>query len=343
MVDIEELISTLDTPLLFLFLAGTLAVLGKSADWLVQAAVVLSQKSGLPKVVIGATVVSLGTTAPEAAVSVLAALQGSPGLALGNAVGSVICDTGLVLGLSCLLGVIPLDRRIVNRQGWIQLGSGILIILAAFPWMAPREVFEQGGRLAQPTGIFFLVLLLVYLRLSVIWVRRGKDGFAQEMGEEQASASLLRIGATLGGSIILVVGSSHLLIALATETAERFGVPPSVVAATLVAFGTSLPELVTAVTAVRRRHGDLAIGNVIGADILNVLFVAGTAAAVTPEGLQAQPIFFKLLFPAMLALLISFRLGILYSKETFKRSFGLLLLLLYAVATFLSYMEGSQL
>ncbi|MCG8450357.1 MAG: hypothetical protein MI725_12375, partial [Pirellulales bacterium] len=96
-----------------------LAVLGKAADWLVSEAVVLSERSGLPKVIIGATVVSLGTTAPEAAVSVLAALQGRPEVALGNAVGSIICDTGLILGIACLIKPLKMPRKIVDRQGWL--------------------------------------------------------------------------------------------------------------------------------------------------------------------------------------------------------------------------------
>ena len=106
-----------------LLLVGVIIVmigsLGKSADWLVSEVVVLSERSGLPKVVIGATIVSIGTTLPEAAVSVLAALKGQPTLALGNAVGSIICDTGLILGLSCLISPLPLLRSMVNRQGWL--------------------------------------------------------------------------------------------------------------------------------------------------------------------------------------------------------------------------------
>ena len=337
MGQLDGLIPQLSTPWLFLLLVASIAVLGKSADWLVRAAVVLSRKSGLPKVIVGATVVSLGTTTPEAAVSVFAALRGNPGLALGNAVGSVICDTGLILGLSSLLGRLPLQQKILSRQGWIQLGSGVLLVLACFPWFASGELFREGGRLSQLMGIVFLVLLGVYLRQSIVWVRREQDRSAVEELEGVPDVSLPLILSRLVGAVILVVVSSHFLIAAATETAQRFGVPASVIAATLVAFGTSLPELVTAITAVRRQHGDLALGNVIGADILNVLFVAGAAASVTPGGLQAGPIFFTLLFPAMLSLLVTFRLGIFFSHQTFKRSFGLLLLLLYAVVTIWSY------
>ena len=115
-------------------------------------------------------------------------------------------------------------------------------------------------------------------------------------------------------------------------------VPDSIIAATLVAFGTSLPELITAVTAARRGHGDLAIGNVVGADILNVLFVAGAAAAVTPRGLAAGPHFFVVLFPAMLLILVVFRLGVIFSGEHLKRPFGYILLGAYAVYMVVSYL-----
>lgn len=337
MEQLDQLLSQLSTPLLLFIFAGTIAVLVKSADRLVHAAVTLSEAWALPKVVIGATVVSLGTTTPEAAVSVLASVRGNPGLALGNAVGSVICDTGLILGLSCLLGQLPLEHSILRRQGRVQLASGILLVLACFPWTAPQSVFTRGGQLPQPIGIVFLILLLIYLRQSVLWASREKKSFPLDELEDRQDASLVLILTKLLGAIILVIGSSHILVATAVETADRFHVPESVIAATLVAFGTSLPELVTAITAVRRKHGDLAIGNVIGADILNVLFVAGAAASVTSGGLEVQPHFFTLLFPAMLGILVTFRLGIYYSGKTFRRSFGLLLLLFYLLATILSY------
>ncbi len=177
----------------------------------------------------------------------------------------------------------------------------------------------------------------MYLRQSVLWASREEKSFPLDELEDRQDASVVLILTKLLGAITLVIGSSHILVATAVETADRFHVPESVIAATLVAFGTSLPELVTAITAVRRKHGDLAIGNVIGADILNVLFVAGAAASVTSGGLEAQPHFFTLLFPAMLGILVTFRLGVYYSGKTFRRSFGLLLLLFYLLATVLSY------
>ena len=313
-----------------------IAILGKSADVLIDQAVMLSVRSGLPTIVIGATIVSLGTTMPEATVSVLAAFNDEPGLALGNAVGSVICDTGLILGLACLIMPLPLDRKLVNRQGWVQFGAGFLLVAACLPWHNLREVFSEGSgaRLPQWVGCCFLALLAVYMWWSV---RLARLAAPSEDKEEDASskvtASIPRLVVTLLVGTAFLVLSSALLVSATIELAEHhFHVPTSVIAATLVAFGTSLPELVTALTAVRKNQPELAVGNVIGADILNVLFVSGAAAAVTPAGLAADPVMFQLQFPAMLLILMVFRLGIASAKSgKLTRPFGALLLIAYFV------------
>lgn len=317
-------------PLLLVVIAVAIAVLGKSADWLVEEAVTLSEKSGIPKVIIGATVVSLGTTVPETAVSVLAALNGEPDLALGNAVGSIICDTGLILGIACLIAPLQLPQGVVNRQGWIQLGAAVLMVLLCINWTDPASVFESGGTLPQWAGWLFLGLLAAYLIMSVRW-SRGETAIHLEEVESPAGEPIAWGIAKLFFSILMVIISSHILIPAVQVAAVRLSIPQSIIAATLVAFGTSLPELVTAVTAARHGHGDLAVGNVVGADILNVLFVAGAAASVTSAGLPANPHFFAILFPTMLAVLIVFRLGIFFSKETLKFRFGLVLLACYVV------------
>lgn len=324
-------------PVLFGIIAATIAVLGKSADWLVGEAVVLSERSGLPKVVIGATIVSMGTTTPEAVVSVFAAIRGNPGLALGNAVGSIICDTGLILGLACLIAPLPLTRGVVDRQGWIKLATGFLLVAVCFPYGRPEQVFARGGSLPQAAGICFVVLLAGYLWLSMRWARQRSDGLSLEEFEEDVDAPIGYVACKLVASITLVVGSSWLLIPAVEAAARRLNVPEGIIAATLVAFGTSLPELVTAVTASWRGHGELAVGNVVGADILNVLFVAGVAGAVTPGGLEASPDFFHLLFPAMLLMLVVFRAGISFSGSHLRRPFGVLLLVMYFVVLVLSY------
>lgn len=335
---LEHFFSGLHWSLLGLVIVVSLLVLGKAADWLVDEAVVLSERSRIPKVVIGATVVSLGTTTPEAAVSVLAAMQGNPGLALGNAVGSIICDTGLILGLACVIAPLKLDRKIVNRQGWIQLGAAVALVAGTFPWRSSGAVFTSGGELPQFVGIVFLLALALYLWRSIRWAREEADEGAVAKHEKDLAASNRRVVVKLIAAIAVVVASARVLIPAVAEAAMRLEVPPSIIAATLVAFGTSLPELVTAVTAARRGHGELAVGNIVGADILNVLFVAGAAAAVTPGGLVAGGHFFKVLFPIMLFILIVFRIGIFTSGQWMKRPFGFVLLATYVFYIVVSYL-----
>ena len=324
-------------PLGFLFaiIAVFIFILVKGANLLVVEAVGLSVRLDVPKTLIGATVVSLGTTLPEAAVSVLAAATGRPSLALGNAVGSIICDTGLILGIATLLGPVPLNRAIVNRQGWLQLAAGFLLVFCSLPFCHLTRLFETGGRLVQAFGFFFLVLLVAYIWISLRWVKGGDDSSTMEYRKEEGGAGVVLLKLTC--AIALVVVSSWMLIPAVEETAVRLRVPDSIIAATLVALGTSLPELVTAVTAVRKNHGELAVGNIIGADILNVLFVAGAASAVTPGGLVVTPDFYLFLFPAMLAVLVVFRIGIFVCRDRLTRTFGILLLIIYTAVTVISY------
>jgi len=334
---LEHVVPLLPGPALFLLIVLTLYTLGKGADVVVKEAVILSMMWGVPRVLIGATIVSLGTTMPEAAVSVLAAIQGNPELALGNAVGSIICDTGLILGLAALIAPLPLDRAIVNRQGWLQLGAGCLLVLVCMPFGAFGTLFTTGGRLPQLMGVVFLLLLALYLWQSIAWTRDGRKAQQTETVAPVQTSHILPVLFKLLWGIGLVLGSSWVLIPAVREAALRLHVPQSVIAATLVAFGTSLPELVTSITAVRQGYGELAIGNVIGADILNVLFVVGASAAVTIGGLSVSPYFFRFLFPAMLCLLVVFRLGIVTSGVVLRRSFGVVLLCTYLIVTILSY------
>lgn len=303
---------------------------------LVEEAVALSERMGISKVFIGATIVSLGTTTPEMVVSVMSAIRGVPGLALGNAVGSIICDTGLILGLAVIIGPVPIQRSILFRQGYIQIGAAVLLILASIPWASPGSVFETGGALSQNVGFLLLLLLVFYIWASIRWAQRRR-GVSLEEYESEEGAPLLVLFAKLSFAIALVILSSELLVITAIEMAVRLQVPESVIAATLVAFGTSLPELVTALTAVRKRHGELAVGNIVGADILNVLFVMGCALAATRQGLHVDPHFFRVLYPAMLAILVVFRVGIYFSEHQLKRIFGLVLLAIYLLITIVSY------
>jgi cation:H+ antiporter len=332
---IHSIVEILPLWSLFLVIAVFLYTLAKGADILVEEAVTLSIRWGVPTLLIGATIVSLGTTLPEAAVSVMAAIGGRPGLALGNAVGSVICDTGLILGIACLLRPIPLDRRIVDRQGYIQLGAGMLLVLMCLPWTSLGSTFRTGGRLPQWAGFLFIGLLVLYIWKSIQWAKKGEGIEHEETHIDDAKTGMVFVKLLLG--ITLVIMSSKVLIPTVQETAIRLAVPEPIIAATLVAFGTSLPELVTVVTSVLRGHAALALGNVIGADILNVLFVAGASAAVTPGGLHADPRFFQILFPAMIFVLLVLRFSVIFSGKEMRRWPGFLLIGTYILVTVLSY------
>jgi cation:H+ antiporter len=321
---------------LVLTMVVTIVILAKGADWLVENAVAISVRLGVPRILVGATVVSLGTTTPEAVVSVLSALQGRSEMALGNAVGSIICDTGLILGIACIIAPLPFDRLVVTRQGWFQFACGFLLVLACVPPTTPFAVFTTGGNLPQSAGYVFLVILTLYMAWSVALARNAY--VSQQLPTGAPRFGLARSLFSLVAAVAIVVATSALLISVAAETADRLSIPSSVVAATLVAFGTSLPELIIVVTASLKGHGELAVGNVIGADILNVLFVAGAAAAVTPDGLAAGSTFFFIQFPAMLFVLLVFRIGIWRArKDTFPRSFGYVLLGTYIVVTVISF------
>jgi len=337
---VTELLELRSTATLLVVIGVSLTVLARLANIVVDQAVILSERSGLPKVVVGATIVSLGTTAPEVAVSVLAAFRGDPGLAMGNAVGSIICDTGLILGVACLIRPLSIPSAIANRQGWVQLGSGLLLILLSIPWATPFSPWTHGAEGVFPrwAGFLFLGLLMVYLWLSVKWTRTtGVDSALKPGSEAQGESNSsnrseplpVPVPVTLLKLILVIAGviaSANVLIPAVKIVAERWGVPNSVIALTIVAFGTSLPELVTCVQAARRGHGDLAIGNIIGADVLNALFVAGASAAVSPGGLTVDKPFFWLSFPTMVVVLIVFRIGILVCKDNLPRRFGIVLL-----------------
>jgi cation:H+ antiporter len=335
---LQEFIVERSTLLLFLFLAVMIVILAKGADLLVDKAVEISRLAGVPKALIGATIVSLGTTLPEASVSVFAAIEGNPGMALGNAVGSIICDTGLILGLGALIKPLPLDRRVVNRQGWIQLSSGLLLILICLPYSHLDRILDVGGNLAQLGGFLFVVLLGIYFlwsyRIAMKVENREGNGRENSLNWQTLLKDLLMMAV----AVLLVIVSSKVLIICAEELAYRLKVPESVIAASLVAFGTSLPELVTVLSSIRKGEGELAIGNIIGADILNVLFVAGVAAAVTPSGLAVPPDFFTTHFPVMLGVLLIFRFGILMCKTHLSRWVGALLLGSYFAFLFANYL-----
>jgi cation:H+ antiporter len=333
---------------LLLLGALTLAVLIKGADLLVDGASGLAYRLGISKVIVGATVVSLGTTSPECGVSVMAAWSGHPGLALGNAIGSIIADTGLIFGLGCLLTSLPADRFVLTRQGWVQFGSAALLsVLCYGAWLQAGA----GASLGRGVGLLLLGLLGLYLYVSVGWSRRHRHGEPFQIDDtidtrRKARPSAARLFTLCLAGLVLVLLASRALILSVTELAEvHWHVPQVVIAATLVALGTSLPELVIGLTSIMKGHREILVGNVIGADILNVLFVIGASAVAAPLSIAdpaaRQPLILLVVhLPVMMAVLLLFRLFIHTACRTghFRRWQGVPLVLIYAGYVVVQYL-----
>lgn len=322
------------------------------ADWLVEGAAGVAAKLGMPKVIIGATIVSLGTTAPEAAVSVLAAFSGNPGLALGNGVGSIIADTGLIFGLGCVLVALPADKFVLKRQGWVQFGSALM--LAGLCWI----LFAIDGRaavIARPFGFLFLAMLVGYMMISVRWAKQhahgephlietqSEDGKIEVEYDEHGDADKKTMGVLIGLGLlglVMVIVAGDGLVGSVSELATQWGVPQVVIAGTIVALGTSLPELVVGVQSIRKGHPELLVGNVIGADILNVLFVIGAAAVAAPLAIAEDTTsFVYVALPTMMAMMIYFRLCIVKAGRVghFSKWMGYPLLAGYVAYSVISF------
>ena len=331
---LQNLVHGFPAIVLVLVIGVCICVLSKGADWMIDGVVHLARRTGLPRIVIGATIISLGTTMPEAVVSVMAAWMGNPGLALGNGVGSIIADTGLIFGITCLLTTVPVNRFILNRTGWVQVGSATLLVIIS---LIALVVMEGEPVLHRWVGVLFLLLLGGYMYITYVWARQGAD--AALVGEEVDESEIIRLGKcwlmVVGGLFFVVIGA-RVLVPSAAEIAYRIGVPEDVIATTMVAFGTSLPELITAIAAVRKGHPEIMVGNVVGADVLNCLFVIGAAAVARP--LAVPPNFFTFHFPAMILILYPLRAFIFMNKDgRFRKWQGAWLFGVYLIYLILQY------
>lgn len=251
-------------------LAVGFVLLMKGADWFVEGASKIADKLGVPQLVIGLTIVAMGTSLPEAAVSISAALKGSAELTVGNVVGSNILNVLLILGLTAVICVIPVQKSTVFYEI-----PFVIVITAVFSWLglADHQISRGEG------GILwgFMIVYLVYL------LKMAKKGQALEEAPESAGNDRLwkMILMVLLGAGMIVVGSD-LAVDAASELARIFGMSERFIGLTIVAFGTSLPELVTSVVAATKGKSDIAVGNIVGSNIFNILFVVGTTALITP-------------------------------------------------------------
>lgn len=294
-------------------------ILAKSADVLVEGAVGIARVLGVPKIIVGIVLVGFMTTAPEFTVSVISSLQGQPEIALGNAVGSVIVDDGLALALGIVVApaAIRVDSRVLRTTGLFLVGIDLLAFALAF-----------NGTVGRLEGAVLLLVLVGYLVVVVVREgrRRRSKNDREEADEYHKPASLAGQLGKFSLGIVGVLIASEFLVNSAQFIARFFGVPPVVIGLTLVAIGTSIPEIATNIVAARKGHGDLALGDILGADILNILWIVGTSAVLKPLSVGRKVILFS--FPAMLIVVVSMLIfaRIRYRLDRWK---GIVLILMY--------------
>ena len=313
-----------------LFFVG-FALLIKGGDWFVDGSVGIARRFHLPELLIGATIVSIGTTLPEVMVSTQAAMQGNAGISYGNAIGSIICNTSLIAAIT--VSVSP---------GKVQPKS--FILPTAFFFAAALSyagVAWTLGRFTRWMGLLYLAVFAVYMVLSVAQMKKN-PALAEEGGEEASDAKERSFAIEL---LLLVVGAvaialgARFLVDNGTKIAAALGVPDSVLGLTMVALGTSLPELITAITSLMKGHGSLSLGNIIGANLFNIVLVSGASIAISPFAIPAEKTVLGGInsslvidLPIMLAVMAILCLPAL-KKGELKRWQGITLLCIYAAFT----------
>ncbi|WP_460796836.1 calcium/sodium antiporter [Nocardioides pacificus] len=297
-----------------------LVILVGGGELLVRGASDLAARVGLSSLVIGLTVVAFSTSSPEMAVTVGAVLEGQPDLAVGNVVGSNIVNVLLILGASALLLPLTVRAQLIRLDVPVMVGVSMCLLLLSLD-----------GRLSLADGFFLVTVIVVYTAVSVVVGRRSAPYVREStVGEKERPVWLLLL-AVLGGVALLVVGA-QLLVEGAVGIAEGFGVSGLVVGLTVVAVGTSLPELATSLIAVRRGERDLAVGNIVGSNIFNIAAVLGVAALVADDGVPVADAAVALDIPLMIAAAVAL-LPVAFTGMAIARWEGALFVGLYAAFT----------
>lgn len=317
----------------FLVMILSFAVLFKCADWLVDGASALARILNIPKMIVGIVLVGLATTAPEFGVSVVSAFLKHPEIALGNAVGSVICDDGIAIALAAILApsAIMINCRILKTASVFLLSIDVGAYLLA-----------KNGTVGRAEGLLFIFVLCLYFIFILKYQRSDFSISGQEIGKENRGeeVSFLEKKARLKKPLLLffvgIVGvfiTSRGVLWAAIRIARHFDISETVIGLTVIAIGTSLPEISTCITAVLKGEGEIAVGDIIGADILNILWIIGMSAIVRPIEVEKEVINFA--FPYMI-LVVAIMLGAMRIGCRLGKAKGLLLLALYIIYIYLT-------
>ena len=313
-----------------LFLVG-FGLLIKGGDWFVDGSVGIARRFHLPELLIGATVVSIGTTLPEVMVSSQAALQGNAGISYGNAIGSIICNTSLIAAITIAVSPGKVEPKSFKLPTAFFFAAALSY--AAIAWTA--------GRFQRWLGLLYLVVFVAYMIVSTMQMK--KNPVAEESGGEEAAEEKERT--LMQDLLFLVIGAAAIalgarfLVDNGTKIASALGVPDSVIGLTMIALGTSLPELITAITSLVKGHSSLSLGNIIGANLFNIILVSGMAITISPFAVPSEKTILGGInsslvidLPVMLGVMAIMCLRAL-KKGELKRWQGIALLCIYAAFT----------
>ena len=269
-------------------LAFGFILLIKGGDWFVDAATGIAKRFHLPELLIGATVVSIGTTLPEVMTSAIGAASGSGAVAYGNAIGSIICNTSLIAAITIAIKPAKADRKSLIFPVCFFFGAAAFYAINAYT-----------GKFDLWMGIVLLCGFVAYMIINVVNMKKNpapveeehEEELNCELPEKESSVGLLKdIGMLVLSALVIAVGAD-LLVENATSIAKMLNVPETIISLTIVALGTSLPELVTAITSLMKGHGALSLGNIIGANIFNLVLVSGAAISINPFDVPAEATF----------------------------------------------------
>lgn len=298
-----------------ILLAAGFGLLLKGADWFVEGASKIADKFGIPQLVIGLTIVAMGTSAPEAAVSISAALKGNAGITIGNVVGSNVMNILLILGITSVITAISVQRSTIRYEIPFLIAVSVLLPVLG----------SVGGTVNRLDGVIFWACFILYLIYLLRMAKKGQAAL-EEIPENDGKDSVFKmLVMVLAGGVMIVFGSD-VTVDAATEIAKVFGMSDRLIGLTIVAFGTSLPELITSVTAGIKGKADIAVGNIVGSNIFNILFVVGTTALITPVTFAEN-----FIFDSAVAVLAALLLLVCVIKDKkLKRLGGSIMLVSYA-------------
>lgn len=299
----------------FVLLVVGFVLLMKGADWFVDGASKIADKFGIPHLVIGLTIVAFGTSAPEAAVSISAALKGSVDLSISNVVGSNIMNVLLILGLSSMIYPLAVKKSTIKFD--IPFVFFISLLLLAFGMM--------DGSIGRMDGLIFWVLLIMYVIYMIQLTKKGQQA-AEDFEPAGEDDKLWKLLLMIAVGIIMIVAGSDVTVDAASNIALEFGMTERLIGLTIVAFGTSLPELVTSCIAAKKKETDIAVGNIVGSNLFNILFVLGTSALITPVAYTSEFIFDNVVAALVMVALWLF----VFRKQKLSRVGGATMLVLYA-------------